>query len=344
MRIVTPLRFASGVVGLWIMARVVILLPGDLVPSAEADVPSAGTRTRYALAGAISPTAALRSVRANPPIALQHQPGRRGGLVLAQSDRRPSIDSQTRLPAVARPATPSTLAVSAPSPTGLMPPLLPGTTAAALSADSRWSGSIYLFRRDKDGTPALATGGQLGGSQAGARLAYSLNPQFAVAARLSTPLDDHRGAEAAVGVDWHPVPGKPLRLSVERRVDVGGAGRNAWSAYAAGGFWRQIRPGFVVDGYGQGGIVGARRGDLFADGALRAGHRREIGGGGSLIVGGGVWGAAQPGVARLDIGPRAALGLPVAGTTVTAAAEWRIRAAGDASPRSGLALTLSSDF
>ena len=54
--------------------------------------------------------------------------------------------------------------------------------------------------------------------------------------------------------------------------------------------------------------------------------------------------AAQPGVERLDLGPRVALGLPLGRTAATLAAEWRVRVAGDAAPRSGLAITLAADF
>lgn len=134
-----------------------------------------------------------------------------------------------------------------------------------------------------------------------------------------------------------------MRLSIERRVDLGGRGRDAWSAYAAGGFWRQSGR-IVLDGYAQAGVVGARRRDLFADGALRAGYRAEIGGGRSLTLGAGAWAAAQPRVERVDVGPRAALGFSAGGMPLTLAAEWRVRVVGDAAPGSGLALTLAADF
>ena len=63
--------------------------------------------------------------------------------------------------------------------------------------------------------------------------------------------------------------------------------------------------GVVVDGYAQAGMVGARRRDLFADGALRGGYRRELGGSRSLTLGGGAWGAAQPGVSNGSMSARA---------------------------------------
>jgi hypothetical protein len=96
--------------------------------------------------------------------------------------------------------------------------------------------------------------------------------------------------------------------------------------------------GFRLEAYGQAGVVGARSRDLFADASARA--ARPIGGG--ISLGAGVWGAAQPGVARLDFGPSATLRLPRLGASLSA--EWRFRAAGRAQPGSGPALTLITDF
>ncbi|MDF7777793.1 hypothetical protein P1X14_21235, partial [Sphingomonas sp. AOB5] len=63
-----------------------------------------------------------------------------------------------------------------------------------------------------------------------------------------------------------------------------------------------------------------------------------------LSLGGGIWGAAQRDAQRLDIGPSAALAVPVAGQNLRIALDWRQRVAGDARPGSGLALTIGSDF
>lgn len=227
-------------------------------------------------------------------------------------------------------ARPGTRAAAGPQPEI---PVLPPSRPAA----SRWSGYGWIFARGDAGRPSLASGGQLGGSQAGVRLAYriaELGPgSLALAGRVSTPLREKRGAEAAIGFDWKPAAKLPLRLSVERRMAIGSEGRNAWSAYAAGGFYRAGLPGGTeLDGYAEAGVVGARSHDLFADGALRLGRSIELPAGKRLVVGAGAWGAAQRGAARLDVGPRAALSVPVGGTTVTGAAEWRIRVAGDAQP------------
>lgn len=223
----------------------------------------------------------------------------------------------------------------------------PARAAEASSARSRWSGQAYLFVRPGSGEASLAAGGQLGGSQAAARLAYQLNRdgpvRFAAAARLYAPLAA-KGAEAAVGLDWHPLSAVPLRLSIERRVDLDGRGRHAWSAYAAGGFYREALDGRVtLDGYAQAGVVGVEHRDLFVDGALRAGRRWRLGPA-TLTAGAGLWGAAQPDVSRLDVGPRVAVAVSVQAHSVSLAVEGRFRAAGNARPGSGAAMTLALDL
>ena len=175
------------------------------------------------------------------------------------------------------------------------------------------------------------------------RVAYRLTDgpiRTAAAARLYAPLGG-KGVEGAVGLDWAIAKG--VRLSAERRIGLDRAGRDAWSVYAAGGIYRDPRPGIVIDSYAQAGLVGAARRDLFVDGAVRAGKRIAIGQS-SLIVGAGVWGAAQPGVSRLDAGPRVGASLPVAKGSVSMALEGRFRIAGRARPGSGAALTIGFDL
>jgi hypothetical protein len=66
--------------------------------------------------------------------------------------------------------------------------------------------------------------------------------------------------------------------------------------------------------------------------------------GGGVRLGPGAWAAAQPGLARVDLGPQASFRLPLAGRNVTVAADWRQRLAGNARPGSGPTLTLATDF
>jgi hypothetical protein len=110
-----------------------------------------------------------------------------------------------------------------------------------------------------------------------------------------------------VGVDLVPLPGTPVRLSVERRVAIGREAATPFPPMRPGGSSRALPARSRPDGYAQAGVVGARRGDLFAEGAVRLSHRTPVGPGLDLRLGAGAWGAAQPGVSRVDVGPRAAL-------------------------------------
>ncbi|WP_174274403.1 hypothetical protein [Sphingomonas bacterium] len=228
---------------------------------------------------------------------------------------------------------------AAPVPAPAPAPLFPRQHRPALGVEAQ----AYLYLRPGGGGATLADRGTLGGSQIAARIAVPLDPHLAVAARAYAPLE-HRGAEGAIGIDWHPFPEAPLRLSIERRQRIDRQGRSAWSAYLAGGFYRGGGAGRLqFDGYGQAGIVGARRRDGFIDGGMRIGYRLPERGP-PIVIGAGLWGAAQPGVSRVDAGPRAAMTLPIERHSLTLAIEGRFRAAGHSSPGSGVALTLASDF
>lgn len=207
----------------------------------------------------------------------------------------------------------------------------------------RWSASAWLAARAGNGLGAAPGGSQLGGSQAGARLAYLLVPSAKVAAfvRVTTPLRG-RGAEAAAGLEWQPSR-VPLRVVVERRVGLDGT-TGGFGAGVVGGTDGEIAPGFRLESYGQAGAIRRTRLEPYADGAVRVTQQVGTGAGARLAVGGGIWGAAQRDAARLDIGPSITLAVPVGTRSVRVALDWRQRVAGDARPGSGLALTLGSDF
>ncbi|MGQ0587909.1 MAG: hypothetical protein ACT4N8_00075 [Sphingosinicella sp.] len=210
------------------------------------------------------------------------------------------------------------------------------------SRSSRWSGSAWLLLRREEGTATLAPGGTLGGSQAGARLLFRLNDDtarpLALSARAYLPLRRIEAAEVALGLDWQPAAGVPLYLLAERRQAVGREGRSAFALTLHGGHSARLA-GLRIDAYGQAGIVGLRSRDLFVDGAVRV--AAPIG---PVELGGGLWGAAQPGAARLDAGPQLALPLRAGRTNFRLAAEYRFRVAGDAAPGSGPVLTLGAGF
>jgi hypothetical protein len=231
-------------------------------------------------------------------------------------------------------------AVPSPPPPHLALPPGPDTGSAR---PGRWSLSAWSFVR-RGGSASLAAGGLLGGSQAGARLLYRLDRGSerppALSVRLAAPLRRPAGAEAALGLDWQPSARLPVHLLVERRQALGRDGRSAFQLTAYGGVGDVPLGRFRLDAYAQAGVVGARSRDRFGDGSIRLSLPLTR----NLRAGAGAWASAQPGLARVDLGPQAALRLPVAGRTVTLAADWRLRLAGNARPGSGPAVTIGTDF
>jgi hypothetical protein len=186
---------------------------------------------------------------------------------------------------------------------------------------------------------ALASGGTLGGSQAGARLTYAFNRWIAASVRTTSPVGGTTGAEVAGGVRFTPLRSVPVAFTVERRQSISPhGGRSAFAAFAEGGLYRQPMPWkFTLDAYVQGGMVGLSSRDYFVDGAFA--FTRPVWG--RVSAGFGLWGGAQPGIYRVDAGPRVSVRVR---DNIYAHVDWRQRVAGSASPSSGPALTLAADF
>ena len=332
-----PLRFLAAVVGGWTLARGTVLMWPEAVPQ-----PPRAEAGHAALAGRAAPVSQGAPTR---PSEVQANPVPRSGPV-----------NQPRAPAVAGPAlyllpeqapqgvaSPVLATVQAPPPsagaglvTGDLPPWPMAMSPAP--APSRWSLSAWAFAREGGGS-ALAPGGMLGGSQAGARVRYRVSPALSFSARLSSPRR-MAGAEAAVGIEWRPSARLPLRFLAERRQKLGPEGRSAFALTAYGGVSDAPLGRFRLDAYGQAGVVGANSRDLFADGAARL----SLPLGDRVKIGAGAWGAAQPSAARLDLGPSASMRLPTGDANVSVSLDWRLRVAGDARPGSGPALTVTTEF
>ena len=200
--------------------------------------------------------------------------------------------------------------------------------------------SAWALLRGRPGPASLSTGGTLGGSQAGARLTYYVTPMFAASLRSSTPVGGARGGEIAAGLRVTPFRSIPISLTAERRQAIGntGGGRSAFAMFIEGGVYQRPMPwGFELDAYAQAGMVGARRRDLFADGGLTM--TRPLFG--RYAAGFGMWGGIQPGIYRLDMGPRVSMRVR---NTMRVHLDWRQRVVGNAEPGSGPALTLAADF
>ena len=169
-----------------------------------------------------------------------------------------------------------------------------------------------MLVRDDPGGPALAPGGTLGGSQAGARISYRLGGGLALSGRLYLPLRRPAGAEAAAGLDWRPVASIPVNLLAERRQALGGEGRSAFALTLYGGVALALPRGLRLDVYGQAGVVGIKSARPVRRRRGRACPRRSARSRSAL----GARGAAQPGAARLDAGPGLSYRLPLRGANV----------------------------
>jgi len=189
------------------------------------------------------------------------------------------------------------------------------------------------------GPSSIAAGGMLGGNQAGARLTYNINRHLAASLRTSSEVG-RRGGEVAAGVRLQPVAGIPVWITAERRQRLGklSGGRNAFALFLEGGVYDRPLPWrFRLDAYLQGGVVGLHRRDRFVDGALTMTRPVYK----NLFAGLGLWGGAQPGLYRVDAGPRLSLKVR---DNVKVHLDYRQRLAGNAQPGSGPVVTLAGDF
>ncbi len=212
-----------------------------------------------------------------------------------------------------------------------------GVTVARLD---RLQVSAWALLRGKPGPSSLATGGTLGGSQAGARLTYNFSPLLAASLRSTSPVGGARGGEIAAGVRVTPFRSIPVSLTAERRQAIGklGGGRSAFALFLEGGVYqRPIAWGFELDAYAQAGVVGMRSRDLFADGGFTMTKPMF----GRYAAGFGIWGGVQPGLYRVDVGPRVSMKVR---SNMRVHLDYRYRLAGNAEPGSGPVVTLAADF
>lgn len=204
----------------------------------------------------------------------------------------------------------------------------------------RWQMSSWALLRGPPAPGALAAGGTLGGSQAGARVTYAFTRSLAASLRTTSPIGGSRGAEIAGGIRWAPLRSIPIAFTAERRQSISphGGGRSDFALFVEGGLYKRPMPWrFELDAYAQAGVVGIAHPDFFADGALA--FTRPVYG--RFSAGFGMWGGYQPGLYRLDAGPRVSMRVR---DNIRAHVDWRQRIVGDALPASGPTLTLAADF
>lgn len=363
------LRFLLLCVGGWIILRVMMLwnpalsLPPDAAtapwtPPSSFAVSAADPQGRPPISGARARAAAARPEGVSvPPFQMAGAPAAiddeavLGGL---GADRH-----SLRLALMARllPSAPGGVTRSAMGTGSAFFPFTPAPRAEPGQGKpfwirrqlSSWSLGSWLYLRDGSGNApdAIGAASQLGGSQAGLRLVYGFGETGRTRAygRATIAVQRPEQREIAFGLAFAPLARLPVDIAIEQRVAAGREGRSALAIMASGGVSEVPLPaGFQLDAYAQAGVVGARRRDGFADGAIVVDRRIGPDETASLRVGALAAGAVQPGAARVDVGPRLTLSLPQVGEGSRIALDWRQRIAGDARSESGLALTLAADF
>ncbi len=360
-----PLRFLGAVATGWIGLRVAMLLPAPEAPASIAVRDPAWV-------GRASPPFRAMTARIDAPRGTDAaQELRRGGVfddhpngrgqshpyfkrhpdrVSASTvpQRQAGQDARGRLKRVQHDGTQEGRAVRAGSTDNEVRPLRRDERTDPPERDpaqrKRWSVSAWMVARagiDQGSAPA---GGQLGGSQAGVRLVRTIDrhKRVALAGRVTTPLGPGL-REASVGLEWQPTR-LPVKLVAENRFALG-QGQGGPGIAVIGGFGPiAAGHGLHAEAYGQAGAIRRARVEPYADAAVRV--TRGVGhvGRAEVDFGAGVWGGAQRGAARFDLGPGLTLAVPVRRATLRLMVDWRERVAGRARPGAGPALTLGTDF
>lgn len=329
-----PLRFLVGVFGVWTAGRGLVLwsdvVAQAVVPRAEAG--PAGARP-------VSPPRDLVvSVVARAPAVAVAPAVARDLSIWAPA--RPKTPATSLRPLLLRADAPAITASPAapirftPLPETSLPGIAPPPTFRA----SRWSGSGWAILRPAGRATPFAS--QLGGSQAGARIAYAIDGarRVAIYARASTAVDSAQ-REAAVGLDWRPTR-LPVHLIAEQRIGIEGI-RGGTALGAIGGFGPTRVAGPVRgEAYAQAGVILRDGREGFVDGSLRVTMPVVP----RVDLGLGAWGGVQKGASRVDVGPTLGVTLPVERRALRLSVDWRHRVVGDARPGSGPAVSAGVDF
>ena len=227
-----------------------------------------------------------------------------------------------------------------------------GGSAGGQGQSGRWSFDGWSLWRA--GSPGAVAGAGLqpsyGASQAGGVVRYRLSqtsldsPQIYL--RASQTLVSRGESEVAAGASARLIEKLPLRAHGELRATRRPANTEIRpAAFVTTELPAEALPmGMRATFYAQAGYVGGEFSTPFADGQLGVDTsvaRFDLG---DLRIGGGAWGGAQKGAARLDIGPSASISLEKGPVPARLSVDYRVRVAGDAEPGSGVAVTLTTGF
>lgn len=229
--------------------------------------------------------------------------------------------------------------------------------AATRTVGARWSLNTWAFWRQGSDAAPISQGRVpiYGASQTGAVLEYRLAPGARrdprLYVRVYRALVRRGESELALGASARPLGRVPVRVAGEVRVtDAAFSNEVRPSAYAVTEFAPVALPlGTQFEAYGQAGWVGGTAETAFADGQASVTHdvgavARATDKALRLSIGAAAWGGTQRDAQRIDIGPTIRLDLTVGDVPARLSLDWRERVAGQASPDSGLAATLSTRF
>lgn len=229
--------------------------------------------------------------------------------------------------------------------------------AINVSRSNSWSGYFWVFARQGSSDIVSANsvavprpgGGQYGGSQAGAILAYRVSGTrksgLSLFSRVTSPLAVTGDAELALGSFIKPSKNLPLALYVEQRFGHAGRLDRGTAVYIAGGSGPdQLTENVSLETYGQTGYLLDEQNSYFFDGSVSLQNELLSQGLKRVSIGGGIWAGGQKNVSRLDIGPRVNVELPIGAMPTRVSVDWRHRVAGNARPGSGLAVSVSTGF
>ena len=351
-----PFAYVALTLSIWVGARVILSVDGEDAsappPVATAGMPLVKQRLATNSQTIASPNS-LQKLRAMRPIH-RHRPH----LIRTNFGLTPAQDpwqdggrpSGLQLPLwVAENSKPQSAGRDTPPSIALALTGEAGPPENRPRAPPNWGGEVYAysFWRISNGSgSALAPGAQYGGSQSG--IIATIDPFGAPDRGLSllargsaTPDGDER--EVALGLRWGPANNWPLSISAERRFRADAPDR--FAAYLAGGVNAvPVARGWSLDAFGQAGYVTGQSGGGFFDAQARLTYPLKKLSGVPISAGGGAWAGGQKGARRLDIGPTFAAKVDAGPTTVLIQLDWRLRAAGHAEPKNGLALTVSAGF
>lgn len=244
-------------------------------------------------------------------------------------------------------------------------PVLPGTPPFTAntqpktdrSALNRWTLDAWAFLREGSGAAPIAQGRVpvYGASQIGANLQFRIAPLSGTDPRLYLrayrALIDEPESEIAAGVSARPMPNIPVRVAAElRATDNRFSSDLRPAAYAITELPPLALPlGLSAEIYAGAGYVGGEADTGFFDGqatvtrsvaSFDLAKADDV----RLSLGAGAWGGAQRDANRVDVGPTMRIDLSLGTVPARVSINYRERVGGDASPVSGLAATLSTQF